>query len=88
MLSQLDDQVDDNTEVHDQDGDAQQAVFLHDLVDLEWNQRAGGEDDEVSGPVALEDQADSLDQVQDARKRKCLPGSRGGAIDRCRSSRR
>ena len=76
VFSQLDDEVNDNGDVGDQQGDPDQAVFLHDFVDFEWNERAGGEYDEVSGPVALEDEADALDQVQDGVKESaCLDGA-------------
>ena len=74
-----DDQIDDDADVEQEEREPQGSRFLGDLVDLEGDQRAGGDHDEIAGPGVFEDQADSLDQMQDGVK-ECagLDGSKVG----------
>ena len=82
VLPELNDQVGENAEVHDEYQNAQPAVFLDDLIDLERNERARGDDDEVSGPVVFENQPDALDEVQERVKESAsLNGTEMRSVD-------
>ena len=61
---QVEDQVDDDRDVDDEEGNPDGGESAGDLVDLEWDERAGGDDDEVLGPVVAKDQAGALDRVE------------------------
>ena len=64
VFAQLDDQIDDDARIQNQESDPRWTSLLEDFVELEGDQRAGGEDDEVSRPIAFENQSDPLDQVK------------------------
>jgi len=63
-LSQLNEQIPDYCRVDEKYDDARDRHALRDLVDLEWDQRAGDDDREVLGPPLLQPETDTFGEQQ------------------------
>src|SRR5579883_1540308 len=82
ILPQGDDQVDHDRDVHEKDPGPDVGELPDELVDLEGDERASGDDDQVLGPVIAEDQPDPLDRVErGVEERADLQGAELGPTD-------
>src|SRR5947209_2331657 len=58
------DQIDDHRNVDDEDDDSADANVLDDLVQFERDERSGGDDRQIFGPLFFEQQADAFGSQQ------------------------
>ena len=83
LLVQRDDEINDDADVQDEERDPEEGELAGHFIDFEWDQRARGDDDEIPGRVALEDQADPFDGVQQGIEEGARLQRGGDASGRC-----